>query len=272
MIVDYLSNAFTPDRQPVWDNALAPLQVKIRTEANDTFADPQAMVARMDELGIATIVLPTGELHGISSTWPEAQSLAERWPGRFASLAIIDPTEGMKGVRDARARLADQWVVGLYAHTHSWDRRLDHADYYPYYALCSEADVPVAMQVGASGGLMASECGHPIGIDRPALYFPETRFVLSHTGYPWVDEAVAMAMKYPNVYIGTASYPPRYWPEALLGFLRGPGRNKVLFGTNFPTVGHRHALGQLKDLELGEDLEQQLLSDNARAVFTRLET
>jgi predicted TIM-barrel fold metal-dependent hydrolase len=53
-------------------------------------------------------------------------------------------------------------------------------------------------------------------------------------------------------------------------FVRGPGRHKVLFGTNFPTVGHRHALAQLRELDLAPEVETALLSATARRVFTRL--
>lgn len=283
-VVDYLCNAFTPDRRRVWDGAIAAagLPVKVRRDERDSFADAETMVARMDELGVATLVIPSADLtrrgkldpfevDHIFCRWDEIERLAHRWPGRFVAAAVVDPERGMPGVRDVRARLAEQWVVGLYVHTHSWDRRLDHADYYPYYALCSELDVPVAMQTGTSGGLMASECGHPITIDRPALYFPQTRFVLSHTGWPWVEEAVSMALKFPNVYLGTAAYPPRHWAPAVKDFLRGPGRGKVVFGTNFPTVGHRHALAQVDDLAVDADVRDALLGTNARAVYRRIE-
>ena len=279
MIVDYLCNAFTPDRLAVWEGALARsgVPVKMRTGGDDGFVEPEAMVARMDEAGVTTVVLPACDVGAngtvdpydfehVAARWDEAGSLATGWPGRFAALAVVDPTTGMAGVRDLRGRLADPWVVGLYLHTHSWDRRLDHADLYPYYALCAELDVPVVMQAGASGGLMASECGRPITVDRPALYFPETRFVLSHTGWPWVGEAVAMAFKFPNVFVGTASYPPKRWPAEVADFARGAGRSKVLFGTNFPTVGHRAAAAQLAELDLGDDVA----AGNARRVFTRL--
>jgi predicted TIM-barrel fold metal-dependent hydrolase len=183
---------------------------------------------------------------------------------------VIDPTTGIAGVRETRARLEDQWVAGCYLHTHSWDRALDHADYYPYYALAAELDVPVAMQAGASGGMTPSECGRPIGVDRPALYFTDTRFVLSHTGWPWVEEAIAMARKFPNVFLGTGSYPPRHWPDALVEFVRGAGRDKVLFGTNFPTVGHRQAIEQVPDLGLDRAVTDALLGGNARRAFARL--
>ena len=80
-----------------------------------------------------------------------------------------------------------------------------------------------------------------------------------------------MARKFPNVFIGTASYPPRRWPDALVEFVRGAGRGKTLFGTNFPTVGHRQGLEQLPELGLDEATTAALLGGNAQRVFARLE-
>ena len=238
-MIDYLCNAFTPDRASIWHAATAGLALKIRA---GEFVEPEAMVERMDELGFSTLLLPTGDLDD----------------GDFTPVAS-------RGVRDMRSHLAEPWVAGAYLHTHSFDRAFDHADLFPFYAVCTDADVPVVMQAGTSGGLMPSECGRPIGIDRAALYFTDTRFVLSHTGYPWVDEAIAMARKFSNVFVGTASYPPRRWPAALVEFLTS---HKVLFGTNFPTVGHSQAVAQLQ--ELGFDHDNALVEDTARRVFTRV--
>jgi predicted TIM-barrel fold metal-dependent hydrolase len=70
--------------------------------------------------------------------------------------------------------------------------------------------------------------------------------------------------------MGTGAYPPKHWDPAVHSFLRGPGKRKVLFGTNFPTVGHRHALAQVQALDLTDDVRDNLLRNNARRVFTRL--
>jgi uncharacterized protein len=280
-VVDYLCNSFLPERASGWDTSITSqgIPIKARRGDDDSFVEPAAMVARMDELGIATLVVPMGEPHAglgpfsfadLTATWDEAEQLAQSYPGRFASLWSIDPTSGMAGVRRASSVLESPWVVGIYNHVHSFDRRFDHPDYYPYYALCAERGVPVVMQAGTSGGLMPSECGHPIGVDRPALYFSDVCFVLSHTGWPWVSEAISMALKFPNVYLGTASYPPLHWAPELVSFLKRGGRRKVLFGTNFPTVGHRHALAQLDGLDLPDDVSSNLLEGTARSVFTRL--
>ena len=191
-------------------------------------------------------------------------------PGRFAGLFSIDPTMGSLGLRRAAEALSHQSFVGLQIHTHSWDRAFDHRDYYPYYALAAEHDVPVVMQAGAAGGREASECAHPIGIDRPAIYFETVDFVLSHTGWPWVEEALAMAGKHANVFLGTAAYPPHHWSPELVRFISGTGRGKVMLGTSFPVVGHRHALGRLGDLDLPQEAREWLLNGTARRVFGRL--
>jgi len=268
-MIDYLCNAFTPDRASVWHAATRGLAVKIR---RDEFVEPEAMVDRMDELGLATLLLPTGDLDEhdftpVASRWDETAKLAERWPRRFAALALIDPGRGMHGVRELGRRLDDPWVAGCYIHTHSFDMPFDAADYYPFYALAGEHDVPVVMQAGVSGGMTPSECGRPIRLDRAALFFAGTRFVLSHTGYPWVDEAIALARKFPNVFIGTASYPTKRWPAAVVENL---WTHKIVFGSNFPTVGHGQAVAQLKELGLDQDAE--LLEGTARRIFTSLET
>ena len=90
-VVDYLSNAFTPDRAAVWDGAIeaAGVQVKVQHDPTDGFADPDTMVARMDELGVATVLLPACDVgsHGrehpfdfehVASRWEEVESLAAR--------------------------------------------------------------------------------------------------------------------------------------------------------------------------------------------------
>lgn len=280
-IVDGLCNAFLPRYADAWDEAIAAqgVPVKVRRDPHDGFAEPAELVARMDELGVATVMLVAGDpqhhpgafdFSALTFRLDDVRALAGAHPGRFVAHWCIDPSLGMEGVDRARDALAQPWVVGLYNHVHSWDRPFDHADLYPFYALAADVDAPVTMQAGTSGGLMPSECGRPIGVDRPALYFRRVRFVLSHTGWPWVDEAIAMALKFPNVFLGTAAYPPKHWAPAVHDFVRGPGRAKTVFATNFPVVGHRHALEQVAALDLPTGTRAALLGDTARRVYTRL--
>ncbi len=281
--IDYWCNAFTPDRRPLWDAALSEqgLSVKIRGDGDDGFAEPTAMLARMDEVGVDTLLLPVADLSDgaerfayerYATRFEDALKLAADHPGRFAGLWSIDPGTGTTGVRRAAEALGHAAFVGLHLHTQSYDRAFDHRDLYPFYALAAEHGVPVVMQAGASGGLMPSECGRPLGIDRPALYVRDVPFVLSHTGWPWVDEALAMASKHANVCLGTAAWPPHHWSPELVRFIAGAGRGKVLLGTSFPVVGHRQALERLAGVELDESARHALLEGAARRIFSRIAT
>jgi len=279
--VDYWCNAFEPAYRALWDAAIGEqdLAVRVRRDPEDSFAEPAAFLARMDELGFDTVLLPSAEVPGEAGPFAyeryatppqQVAKLAAAHPGRFAGLWTINPADGLAGVRRAVEALEQPEFIGLHLHTHSFDRAFDHRDLYPFYALAAEHDVPVVMQAGASGGPLPSECGRPVGIDRPAIYFGAVRFVLSHMGWPWTGEAIAMAYKHPNVYLGTAAWPPHRWPAELIDFIAGAGQGKALLGTGFPVTGHRKALAKLAELPLGDAARAELCGGAARRVFARI--
>ena len=278
--VDYWCNAFTPDRLPLWEASLAAqgVPMKLRKGEDDGFAAADVMAARMDAAGVETLLIPTCDLvadgerdfEPFAARPEEIEAWSAAHPGRFRGLWSFDPRNGMNGVDRAADMLARPWAVGLHYHTHSFDCAFDQAAMYPYYTLASQTDVPVVMQAGTSGGLMPSECGRPIGIDRPALYFPEVRFVLSHTGWPWVEEAIAMALKFPNVFLGSATQPPRRWSDTLVHFASGVGRDKFLLGTGFPTTGQQQVIEQLEAAIADPGARAAIQGDTARRVFSRL--
>lgn len=138
---------------------------------------------------------------------------------------------------------------------------------YPVYVACCEAGVPFCTQIGHTGPLMPSEVGRPVYLDRVALDFPELKIVGGHIGYPWTDEAVALATKHENVYIDTSAYTVRRYPAALVEFMRGHGRGKVLFGTNYPMIQPAKALEGLDALGLDDAARTLFLAGNTQRVF-----
>ena len=47
---------------------------------------------------------------------------------------------------------------------------------------------------------------------------------------------ISLMMKHPNVYVDTSAYKASRFPAELVAYVRGPGKHKVLFGTNFPML------------------------------------
>ncbi len=284
--VDYWCNAFFPDRAARWQAAIDRQELTLKVHRDgDEFCSADQMVERLDESGFATVIVvaseppPTGPddpnlFEHVACRANEVADLVEVHPNRFRGVWSIDPTAGTSGVALAAEMIGQPWCVGLHNHTHSWNRRFDHADFEPYYQLCAEHDLPFVMQAGASGGRFPADCGRPEGIDRPAADYPSVRFVLSHTGWPWTTEAIARATSLENVFLGSATWPLRHWTPELREFANSMGRSKMIYGSGFPMTGHRQAARQFADPDLTAGLDSdaiaRITSGNAREVFTRL--
>ncbi|MCJ8169160.1 amidohydrolase family protein [Atopomonas sediminilitoris] len=115
---------------------------------------------------------------------------------------------------------------------------------------------------------MPSEVGRPIYLDQVALDFPELTIVAGHIGYPWTDEAIAVATKHCNVYLDTSAYTALRYPQALVEFMQTHGRSKVLFGTNYPMITAAKALQGLDQLGLDEQSKDLFLGGNAQRIFS----
>ncbi|UCE30701.1 MAG: amidohydrolase, partial [Burkholderiales bacterium] len=206
----------------------------------------ERMLEMMDRAGIERAFLVatrTGQL-GIPGSWHLPYELVarmvERHPGRFFGLAGLDPTEGMEGVRALERAVRELGFIGAHFYPHWFELPPDHAKWYPFYAKCVELDVPVQLQVGQSliydPARPLRSVGRPIALDAVACDFPELKLIGIHVGIPWTDEMIAMAWKHPNVYIGSDAHAPKYWPQSFVRYIDSYGRDKVVFGTDFPVL------------------------------------
>ncbi len=78
---------------------------------------------------------------------------------------------------------------------------------------------------------------------------------------------IALATKYPNVSIDTSAYKCSRYPPELVAYLRGHGRQKMLFGTNYPMLTAQECLAGLATLGLDAQIQELFLSTNACRVF-----
>lgn len=191
-----------------------------------------------------------------------------RYPGRFAGLAAVDLHRPMEAVRELRRCVRTLGFKGLRVVQWLWNLPPNDRRYYPLYAECIELDVPVCLQVGHTGPLCPSEPGRPIPyLDEVALDFPELKIVGGHVGFPWVLDIISLATKYPNVYIDTSAYKASRYPADLVAYMRGRGRKKVMFGTNYPMLTPDQALEGFDALGLDDEAAALFLHDNACRVF-----
>lgn len=234
----------------------------------------EEFITYMDEAQVDQVLIPSAKMASYQTRqliWnvQEAQvrDLAEAAPGRIFGLFGINPFEGMAGVQRLDDSIGDGVFVGAHLHTYGFGLPINDRRYYPFYAKCAERGVPVVMQVGHSAERMPSALGRPILIDDIALDFPELTIVGAHTGWPWVEEMIALAWKHRNVYVGTSAHHPRYVDKALITFANSRGKGKVMWGTDYPVMDFQDALHAIEGLGLKDDAKQLFIGDAARGVF-----
>ena len=197
--------------------------------------------------------------------------ICQRYPDRFSGLAGVDPTRGMQGLRDLEYAVKEYGFVGAHLYPHWFGLPPDHARYYPIYAKCCELEIPLMMQVGHclryQRERILPSVGRPITLDQIAIDFPELVLIGIHLGYPWTEEMISVAWKHENVYIGSDAYAPRHWPESFVHFINTWGKDKVLFGTDWPVIDPERAIKEIDALELRPESKQKFLRDTALRLF-----
>jgi predicted TIM-barrel fold metal-dependent hydrolase len=198
----------------------------------------------------------------------EVAGFVSQYPERLVGVASVDLVRPMDAVRELRRCVRDLGFKALRVVPWLWGLAPDDRRYYPLYAECVELGIPFCTQVGHTGPLHPSEPGRPIPyLDNVALEFPELTVVAGHVGFPWTAEIIALATKYPNVYVDTSAYKASRYPSELVQYMRDHGRRKVLFGSNHPAWPARDCLEGLDTLGLDAETTELFLHANAERVF-----
>jgi predicted TIM-barrel fold metal-dependent hydrolase len=228
-----------------------------------------ATLRAMDEADVEVALLcawsgPSGTL--ISND--EVAAVVAAHPDRFRGVASVDLRHPVAAVRELRHAIQELGLIALRVVPWLWNLPPDDRRYYPLYAACVELGIPFCTQIGHTGPLCPSEPGRPIPyLDTVLLEFPELVVIGGHVGYPWMDEVISLAIKYPNFHIDTSAYAVHRLPVQLVEYLRGAGRHRVLFGTNWPMLSARRSLEHLAELDLDDESRALFLGGNAERVF-----
>lgn len=227
-----------------------------------------ATLAMMDQGGVdKSLISAWVAPRNIMISNDEVASFVAQAPDRLIGVGSVDISKPMSAVGEIRRCITEMGFKAIRVLPWLWELPPTDRRFYPVYTACCELGVPFCTQIGHTGPLMPSEVGRPIYLDQVALDFPELKIVAGHIGYPWTDEAIAVATKHENVHIDTSAYTVNRYPPQLVEFMRGHGRSKVLFGTNYPMIMPAKALDGLKKLALEDCVEFAFLAGNSQRVF-----
>lgn len=227
------------------------------------------LVADMDDAGIETGFL-LGARHA------DIGRINRDYPGRFILPAVINPLDGMRGVRELERLVKEDGARALRVSALFNGIPASDKHYYPLYAKCVELDIPVRIYSSMTyANDRPYDLGHPRHLDEIAIDFPELRIVAGLGGWPWVNEMVALVRRHPNLYVDTAAHHPRYFSqpgsgwEMLLQFGNTLMQDKVMVGLSrylfaqpFPDL-----IAHYEALPLKEKVIEKWLYSNAKTFF-----
>jgi len=236
----------------------------------------------MDSAGVdKTIILgkdygKIGEDAGTNLPDEEVAEFVKAHPDRFIGFTGIHPDRDEKSNLERVERAVnDLGFCGIKLNPHAGfypnDERL-----YPVYEKADKLGIPVMIHSGVKApqeGTRLKFC-RPVFIDDVTVDFPNLTIIISHAGYPWVEEAIASCLYAGNVYIDISTLnqlEETMGVDIVLPTLKkltaGLGTHRVLFGSD--GIFNVEALvSAVKDADfLDERAKKSILGGNAEKIL-----
>ncbi len=195
---------------------------------------------------------------------------------RLIGFASVDPLRPDALERLDRA-VNDLGLRGLKLDPPLQGFRPDDKSVYPLYERAAELEIPVVVHTGMSwepGTRLAD--GNPMALEPVAADFPELKLVLTHLGWPWVREAVALALKYPNITLDTAALyhdnPRDFIAHVMNGIVpltvfERSLRHQIVFGSNYPRVEIKNMARAVRELGFSDGALDLIFRRNAEKLL-----
>lgn len=227
------------------------------------------LLEEMDEAGVSKGVVVgrnTATLGIIENE--DVAAIATDYPERFIPVGSVDPTNRRAAVAAIDAAMAlGIKAINLEPGVCAPPLYLDDRRLYPIYAHLEDNNIPVILMGGGGAGPDITYSA-PEHIDRMLADFPDLPVIVSHGGWPWVQEILHVAFRRHNLYLSPDMYLPGLpghadYIQAANGFLA----ERFLFATAYPFCPLPAYTRWFLSLPIGEAAMENILSKNAIRVL-----
>jgi hypothetical protein len=200
----------------------------------------------------------------------EVLEAARANPDIMIPFASVDPHKGKLAVREAR-ELIEAGARGFKFHPNTQAFWPNDRAWYPLYEVIAEAGLIALFHSGTTGigagmpggGGVRLKYSNPMCVDDVAADFPSLDIILAHPSFPWQEEALAIAVHKPNVYIDLSGWSPKYFPEILVQYTNTRLKHKMLFGSDYPLIAPDRWLSDFEKLPIRDEVRPLVLKQNA---------
>lgn len=258
MLIDWHTNLWMPEH-------FGPEAKELTGRVSSNDGSPQAF--ERDVLGTADrAVIVTMNFPKIGLNVPNTfvAEVVAKHKDRVKGLACVDPMHP-NAERDLEHAIRELGLQGLkispvYGVFDPWCAEAGRL-----YRLCERLRVPLLWHQSAG---FASQCaldwGRPALLDRIGREFPRLKQIVAHLGQPWMEEAVVLLRKHPQIYSDLSARFHRKWQlyHGLMVAKEYGVTGQLLFGSDFPVRSTAAAAAEFRALnDWGEGVRMPRFPD-----------
>ncbi|WP_407308198.1 amidohydrolase family protein [Desulfosporosinus sp. SB140] len=207
--------------------------------------------------------------YGSKSNNKSVINFVSNFPNKFIGFAGLDPHKGMSAIEEIKTAVYEHNLKGAAIDPYLAQIYVNDAKYYPIYSKCCELNIPIIVTTGPGTLVPNAVIDHvaPRYIDFVARDFPELKIIISHGGYPWVNEMIMIVQRNANVYLELSEY--EFFPqsEAYIQAANTIISDKVLYASAHPFVDFKEALKNYEKLPFKPNVLEKVMCKNAAKVL-----
>jgi len=199
--------------------------------------------------------------------------LRDKYPEQVVGAwGSVDPWKGQIAVNEATRAVKELGVKGFHFHPVGGDFSVDNRRFYPLWETIASLGVPIMVDAGFTGmgAGMPGGAGRHLKNARPfpalddlAADFPGLQIIAAHPAWPWTDEMIAITLHKPNVFWELSGWGPEYFPESLKHDISRRLQDKVMFGSDYPSITYERLLSGWAKLDLSDEVLAKVFYENA---------
>jgi len=202
-------------------------------------ADPTDIAAHADACKdvTAAIVMPTADDLSLQINQQLSESIKDS--PKMVGFAVFDPTKEKITPKNIKANTTDISLKGVTLNCSKSGFHPAHSCAMRFYEVAEDLNLPVFFHNCHSHGQNAVlDYVQPFLVDEIARTFPGLKIIIGSMGAPFVDQALAMVAKHPNVYADLTISPDKIWQvyNIVLAGHEASVMEKLIFGSGYPSA------------------------------------
>ena len=245
----------------------------------NNFQPLEVMLLELDISGIdKAVVVPVDATTSRNATIYTNEQIVEvcAMSDRLIGFASVDPHQP-SAPEELELAIGKLGLRGLKLSPAMQEFHPDDPLAFPVYEKARALGIPILFHAGMSwqpGSKL--KYGHPMGFEDVAAFFPDLNIVMAHLAWPWVVDAVALALKYPNVHLDTSALyfdnPVDFLRYAMtqqvpLTVFERSLRKQLVFGSDNPRIETKAMAKAVRSLGLSQECLDLVFRGNAERLL-----